>query len=214
MKNFFLKNSGLKISAVLISVLLWFFVTSRGQSEMSLEVPLEFKSVPAGLGIATSSIKGVTVTVRGQERIMKSIKPSDVRVFVDLSKAKKGEATVFINKDDIRLPYAMTVTNIAPSAVRVRIDETITKSVRVSPAVTGSPEKGFFVRSVDIVPREVVAQGLKSEVRKITALRTEGFDITGTTETTSQELAIDAAGANIKTEPASVRVTVVIGRGR
>ncbi|MDA8079936.1 MAG: CdaR family protein [Nitrospiraceae bacterium] len=214
MKKLFLENTGLKISAVLISALLWFFVTSRGQSEMSLEAPIEFKSVPAGLGIAASSIKGVTVTVRGQERIMKSLKPSDVRVFVDLAKSKKGEATVFINKDDIRLPYAMTVTNIVPSAVRVRIEELITKSIRVSPVVTGSPEKGYFVRAVEIVPREVAAQGLKSEVRKTSELRTEVLDITGAKETMSQELAVDTAGANIKTEPAGVRVTVEIGRGR
>ena len=36
MKKLLTENLGLKISAVLISVFLWFFVTSRGQSEISL----------------------------------------------------------------------------------------------------------------------------------------------------------------------------------
>ncbi len=46
MKKFFFENLGLKIAAVLLSVVLWIFVTSRGQSEMSLDVPLEFKNIP------------------------------------------------------------------------------------------------------------------------------------------------------------------------
>ena len=49
MKKLFLENIGLKIASVLLSIFLWVFVTSRGLSEMSLDIPLEFKNVPAGL---------------------------------------------------------------------------------------------------------------------------------------------------------------------
>lgn len=214
MKKLFFENLGLKISAVLIAVLLWLFVTWRGQSEMSFEVPIEFKDVPVGLGIVNSSAKSANITVKGQDRIMKSLRPSDLRVLVDMSKARKGEGGYHINKDDIKLPYAMSVTNIDPSTIRVRLDETVTKSVPVRASISGMPRPGYYVKSVDVEPRSIVIQGLRAEVRKIKELGTDQMDIGGISATQKQELNIDAAGANIKLEKEKVMVTVVIGRGK
>ncbi len=210
MKNLLFENLGLKISAILLSLLLWFFVTSRGQSEMPIEVNAEFKNVPVGLGIVTDSAKTVVVTVRGQERLMKSVRPSDVRVFVDLSKGKKGEGTYPIDVNDIKLPYAMTVTNISPASLRVRLDETVSRPVPVVPVLTGSPGAGYYQKSVSVKPGTVSIHGLKTEVRKIRELRTEPLDIAGTKETISQDVNIEIPGANIKPEMNSVRVTVEI----
>ena len=182
---------------------------------MSLEITPEFKNVPAELGIVNNSVKTVAVTIRGQERLMKNVKPSDVRVFVDLGRAKKGEGTYYLNTNDIKLPYAMTVTNISPISLRIRLDETISKAVTVVPAITGAPEKGFYVKSVVVEPRSVVIQGLKNEVRKTNELRTEALDISGLKETTTQELNIDTSGINVKTEVNAVKVIVEIaGRKR
>lgn len=215
MRKLLSENLGLKISAVLLSSLLWFFVTSRGQSEISLEITPEFKNVPVALGIVNNSVKTVVVTIRGQERLMKNVKPSNVRVFVDLGKAKKGEGTYYLNTNDIKLPYAMTVTNVSPISLRIRLDETISKAVTVVPAITGAPEKGFYVKSVVVEPRSVVIQGLKNEVRKTNELRTEALDISGLKETTTQELNIDTSGINVKTEVNAVKVIVEIaGRKR
>jgi YbbR domain-containing protein len=210
MKNLITHNLGLKISALLISVLLWFFVTSRGQSEMSLEIPIEFKNIPVGLGILSSSNKSASLHIRGQERLMKNVKSSDIRVSVDLTKAKKGEGTFYVNKDDIKLPYAMYVTAVSPSSIKVRIDETVTKVVQVNPVLTGTPEKGSEVKSVKAEPSSVTVKGLRTEVRKITDLRTETLDVTGLKETTSQDLDIDISGANISLDVNSVKVKVVI----
>ncbi|MDA8104651.1 MAG: CdaR family protein [Nitrospiraceae bacterium] len=214
MRKLLLENAGLKISAILLSVLLWFFVTSRGQSEMSLQIPIEFKNIPVGLGIVNTSAKSVNVTVRGQERLMKSVKSSDIRVFIDLSKAKKGEGNYHINSDDVRLPYAMSVANVDPSAVKILLDETAVKSVRVDPVVSGTPEQGFYVKSVQVDPKTIVVRGLKTELRRIAEVKTDVMDISGMNETTTQELNIDVAGANIKPDTSTVKVTVVIGGKR
>lgn len=210
MKNLITHNLGLKISALLISVLLWFFVTSRGQSEMSLEIPIEFKNIPIGLDIVSSSHKTASVHIRGQERLMKNIKSAEIRVSVDLSKAKKGEGTFYINKDDIKLPYAMSVTAIAPSSLKVRIDETVTKVVQINPVLTGTPAKGFEIKSVKADPSSVTVKGFKTEVRKITELRTEAMDVTGLKETTAQDVDIDTLGTNISLDINSVSVKVII----
>jgi YbbR domain-containing protein len=207
-------NLGLKISAVLVSVLLWFFVTSRGQTEMSIQVPLEFKDVPVGLGIVNTSAKSVNITIKGQERIMRSIKPGDIRVFVDLAKARKGEGSFHVNNDDIKLPYAMAVMNVDPSIVRVKMEEAISKTVAVRPVLMGAPEKGYEIRAVEVVPKSMVIQGLRSEVRKVNEIKTEAMDISGIDVTTTQELNVDTGGANIKMDKERVAVTVVVTGGK
>lgn len=214
MKKMLLENLALKVSAVLIAVLLWLFVTWKGQSEMTVDVPIEFKDVPVGVGIVSASAKSANVTVKGQDRIMKSLRPSDLRVLVDMGKARKGEGVFHINKDDVKLPYAMTVTGIDPSTIRVKLEETITKVVPVKPSITGAPEAGFHIKFVDVEPKNIVIQGLRSEVRRISEIGTDTMDISGARASQTQEINIDAAGANIRPERDKVRVTVVIAGGK
>jgi YbbR domain-containing protein len=210
MKKLVFENLGLKMSAVLLATCLWLFVTSRGQSEISLEVPLEFQNVPAGLGIVNDNAKTVIVTVKGQERLMRNLKASDIRVFVDLSKAKRGEGVYPIDRDNIRLPFAMTVTNISPPTCRVWLDEVVSKKIPVRPAVTGSLGKGYYVKAVRVDPPQIMIKGLRSEVKKVSELNTELFDITGLTTTTTRQLNVETSWVNVKTDTSAVKVTVVI----
>lgn len=214
MRNLLFGNLSLKISAVLLSLFLWLFVTSRGLSEMSLEVPLEFKNVPAGYGIVTASTKAVNVTIRGQSRLMRSLQPGDVRIGVDLSAAKTGGATYYISKEDIKLPYAMSVMNIAPSSVKINIERTIVKSVRIKPTIIGIPPDGYFIKSITVQPRTVDIQGLSSVVKKIYELRTDVIDLSGLTATTVKDVGVDGAGANVKVNLNTVKVTIVVASGK
>lgn len=209
MKKLILENLGLKISAVLISVFLWFFVASRGQSEISFDCPLEFRNIPADLGIVNTSANTVILTVRGQERVVKNLNATDVRVIIDMGKAKEGEGMYRINKDDVKLPYTVSVTNVAPSSVKVRLEEMLTKTVPVQARLTGVPEKGEVV-AVSVEPKNVSVRGLKSEIRRLHALRTEEFDVSGIGETTTEELGFDTSRMNITPEVSKVKVKITI----
>ncbi len=210
MKKLFTENLGLKISAVLISLFLWFFVTSRGQSEITLDIPLEFKNIPADIGIVNTSVKTVSVTVRGQERPMKNLKASDVRVYVDLEKAKKGEGIFYISAADIKLPYALTAMSVTPSSFKIKLDETIARTVLVAPEVTGNPRDGFVVRGIKVEPKSIVIKGLRHEIRRLRTVKTEPLDITDLNKTVSQELKIDTGGGNVTPTVETVTVTITI----
>ena len=108
----------------------------------------------------------------------------------------------------------MSVANVDPSAVKIRLDETAVKSVRVDPVVSGTPERGFYVKSVQVDPKTIVVRGLKAELRRIAEVKTDVMDISGMNKTTTQELNIDVAGANIKPDTSAVKVTVVMGGKR
>jgi YbbR domain-containing protein len=210
MKKLFTANIGLKIAAILLSVILWFYVTTSGQSEISLDVPLEFKNIPQGLEIVQSSAKVVSLNLQGQERLIKNIKLSEVRVSVDLSKAKKGEGTYPINRETIKLPQAASVKNVTPSSIKVITDATVTKTVKVMPVIVGTPRKGFSIKSLEIEPEIVVIEGIMTEVRKVNILTTEPIDVTDIQETFTQDFRLDISDINIRTKTKNIKVTVVI----
>jgi YbbR domain-containing protein len=205
-KRIFSENFGLKIAAIFLSIVLWFYVTSRGQSEMYLDVPVEFKNIPSGLEMVNNTVKIVSLNVKGQERFIRNIKPSDVRISIDLSKTKKGENIYYITRDDIETPHGITVSNINPSSLKITTEETVSKVVRVYPVITGELERGYYVRSIHIVPQTVVIEGVRSAVRKVNKLKTEPLDITGITETFSQDMKLDLKGKNIRAKPDFIKI--------
>lgn len=210
MKKLFSENLSLKIVAVLLSIVLWIFVTSRGQSEISIDVPLEFKNITSGLEIVNHSVKTVSLNIKGQERLINNFKPTDIKVYIDLSKTKKGENIYHIARDDIKLPSGIIVSNINPSSVKVITEETKIKNVKVIPIITGEIQKGFYVKSVDISPQTIEIEGIESEIRKINNIKTELLDITGISETFSQNVKLDLSGKNIRTNITDIKVKVVI----
>ncbi len=214
MRKFFLDNLGLKIAAVLLAVALWFFATSRGQSEISIDVPLVFRNIPSGLEMVNNNIKTISLNIKGQERLIKNIKLSDIVIYIDLSKAKKGKSIYYITRDNIKLPHSLTVLNINPSSVKVIIEDTITKTVKVRPVIIGEPEKGYYVKAVEVAPQIVVIEGVSSEVRRFNTIKTEALDITGSNETFTQELKLDLTGKNIRTKINDIKVKVIIGGKR
>jgi YbbR domain-containing protein len=214
MKKFIFKNFSLKLASIILAVILWFVASSRGQSEIFIDVPLEFMNIPSGLEMIDSSDKTISLNIKGPEKYIKNIKPSDIRAMIDLSKAKKGESTYYLAKDNIQLPRStITLLNMSPSSVTVTTEETVTKTVRVIPIITGKPERGYKIQTTAVVPKNIEIEGIQSEVGRIRNIKTESVDITGVKETFAQELKLDLRGKNIRTKPDSVTVTVLISGG-
>lgn len=211
MKNIIHKNIGLKLTAVFLSIILWLFVTSRGQSEISLDVPVEFKEIPPGLEIVSQSARVVSLNMRGQEQVLKNVRLTDVRVSVDLSNARTGEITYSINRDNIQLPRAITVTNINPSSIKIHTEETARKTVKIIPIVTGEPEDGYAVKSVSVTPQRIEIEGSKREIRRVSTVKTDAIDVTGVSETFTQESKLDMTGHNVRAKNPTVMVHVEIG---
>jgi hypothetical protein len=99
--------------------------------------------------------------------------------------------------------------SISPSSVKVRLEEMISRTVPVQPHLLGTPEKGP-VASVSVEPKSVVIRGLRSEVRKVDAVRTEALNISDVRETVTEELELDMSGMNIKSDVSKVRVKITL----
>src|SRR5208283_1285172 len=172
-------NPGIKILSVVLAISMWIFVTYRGQSEMAVDVPIGFKNVPQGLELLRESAKTVALNLRGQERLLKSLKPMDINVFVDLSNAKRGETTYYLDKSAVAVPGTVEILRVDPTSVRVVLDGSMKKTLPVKASIIGAPEKGFRIVSVDVKPSAVTVEGARTELERIAVLRTEAVDVSG-----------------------------------
>jgi YbbR domain-containing protein len=205
-------NIGFKLLSVVIAVSLWFFVTYRGQSETTVEAQIEFKSVPQGLEILRQNIKKVTINIRGHESILNNLKPSDIRVVVDMSNGKTGEASYYFDVNDVKVTKNIKILRTEPTSVKVTLDESMVRTVQVKPYVVGLPAKGFEIKKIIVNPTAVSVEGATTEMTRLAALRTEPLDVTGLDTDISQNVRVDTNGRNLRIKTSDVTVKVVIGR--
>jgi len=205
-----LGNIGLKILSLVLAVSLWFFVTYRGQSEMILDAPIEFKNVPKGLELLRHNVKSVGLNIRGHERMLKSLRPMDVRVVIDMTEAKNGDNEFYFDKADIVIPRTIKVLRMDPTYVRVVLDESVTKVLPVKVPLVGTVERGYRIKTLSVNPQYVKVEGAKTEVQRIAVLRTEPVDVTGFDADISQNVRINTNGINIRTKTSEVTVKILI----
>ncbi len=203
-------NMGIKILSMALAISLWIFVTYRGQSEIVIDVPLEFKNVPKNLELLRQTAKQISLNISGHERFLKALRPADIRAFVDLSNAKKGESVYYLDKDNIISPRIVKVVRMEPTSVKITFDESISKTVSVKAYIVGSPETGYRIKAVDVMPSSVEIEGAKTEVAMIALLRTEPVDITGIDSDIIQNVRLNTTGRNIRTKVSEVTVKITI----
>jgi YbbR domain-containing protein len=120
------KNFWIKVASVVLAVAMWLFVISRGQSEVSIEVPIEFRNIPKGLQIVKAETTTVAaVGIKGHERFLKNMTPADIHIYLDLSNITEGRHLLNINSDNVKLPPPLRLININPSSVRVTVEKVL-----------------------------------------------------------------------------------------
>ncbi|GAB6183024.1 CdaR family protein [Thermodesulfovibrio hydrogeniphilus] len=206
------ENITIKIISVALAVFLWFFVTFKGQTETSLEIPLEFKNTPSEMEILKQSVKKITVSISARERIFREISRAEIRVIVDLSNVKYGENSIPITRSSIKLPRGIEILRIEPSVVKVFMDKKERKTVPVRAVVTGNPAQGFILSSVEVNPSSITIEGAKSELDRIRVLKTEPVDIEGINENLTTQVKINPDGRIFRSEKDTIYVTVKLRR--
>ena len=68
-----LENWGIKLVSLGLSLTLWFYVTSKGKTEMTLTVPLELRNIPQNMAVVGNVAGSLEVRVQGQERVLRDI---------------------------------------------------------------------------------------------------------------------------------------------
>jgi YbbR domain-containing protein len=211
LRNILFDNWGIKLVSLVLSLMLWFFVTSKGKTEMTLTVPLELRNVPQGMAVVGDVASSLEVRLQGQERVLRDITiGKKVYGVADLALTKVGENSVRISPDDIRRPSGVTVAYMSLPEVKVRLEPLIRKTFRLKPVLHGAPAVGYQLMKISVIPQKIIAEGPASVIQRLDSLRSMPIDIQDAKESMAVEPRIDYQGKPVKLleEKIIVRITI------
>ena len=214
-RRIFLENWPIKLASLVLAVTLWFYVTSKGKTEMSLTVPLELRNIPQGMVVVGDVPGSIELRLQGQERALRDIAAGKKVVgTVDLGRGKEGGNIVHLSPDDIKKPSGVLVTHLNPFEIAVQLDRLDRKSVRLKPVVTGRPAPGYRVRSVSVNPLRVTLEGPAGVLGSFAVLQTLPVDLGGMRESATVDARIDFQGKPLKVLEQDLTVTIILQKER
>jgi YbbR domain-containing protein len=149
--------------------------------------------------ILNRSVNAVSLEISGPGTLVKSIKPDQVEVRLDLKKAVVGNNSFTITSDNISLPPGIILKNVYPTEVDVDLDVTITKELPVQVDWVGKLPDDLILVEANIDPTSVKITGGKGLIEKMTTIYTEKVPLDKLTDK-------GTITANLALQPASLKV--------
>ncbi len=208
-------NWAIKCISLVCAIMLWFYVTSTGKTEMTLTAPLELRNVPQGMTVVGDVTSTIEVRVQGQERVLgDSAFGKKVAGILDLSMTKEGENIVRISPDDIKRPDGVMVTHMSLSEVKVKLEPLLRRTYRLRPVLHGAPASGYHLAGVAVSPAKIAVEGPASVMMTLDKLETMPIDIQGARASLTVEPKIDYQGQPVKLLEKSIIARITIERTR
>lgn len=191
------------IAAALFSVIfttgVWFSVSRGVDTLVTLQVPLEYTKRDLAMEIVNTSINTVNLELEGSGALIKSIRPDQVQVRLDLSKSKAGPNTFTISRKNISLPPGVVLKGVTPSVVDVELDVLIKKELPVQIDWVGRLPDHFILQEASVVPKTVEIIGGQRMLEKMLTLYTEKVPL--------NNLEVEGViTANVALNPASLKI--------
>lgn len=169
------EKSRLAVAAVLSFLVMtgiWFGFTRSQDTIIALNVPIEFVNRPANFEILDTSTDEARIQLYGSSALIKSLKPGQVQVRLDLSKAADGRNVFPLTQDNIILPPGVFLNKVQPSSIDVTLDVPVTKEVAVQVDWVGKLPENLYLVKVTATPEMVRVIGGSQTLEKVNTLYT------------------------------------------
>jgi YbbR domain-containing protein len=117
-------NAGLKLIALALALVTWFFVRAITSDSRTIErVPLEFRLRP-GVIKQNANVETVNIVVRGTREDVRQMTRNELWAVIDLTReTRTGLLTFRLEPRDVHHPRHIQVVDVSPSEVTVRLTE-------------------------------------------------------------------------------------------
>ncbi len=208
-------NLGLKLVALFLAVVLWWFVSAPRREpvyERAFPAPLSIVRLPRDLVITTQLPDTVTVRLRGRASDLRSVPSQNLEVILDLNWAQPGDATITLRPQAINnVPPNAEALSIEPNKLRFRIEQLRQRVVRIRPFLVGQVPESVVAGEPTVAPDEALISGPTSQIRNTVEVATERIIMTGRSETFTQNVAVVSDSPLVRViQPLTVAVTVPV----
>ena len=203
-------NIGYKLLAILVAFMLWYYVA--GQRDPIIERNFTLQAVPRGLSseqVLITSLPEVKVTVRGLQSIVRNVKDSDLKVYVEIEEGAVGEKLLPVK---VEAPFGVQVVKCDPEQIKVDLDRMTEKSVPVRVLVRGETAAGFTYQDPEADPDQVTVKGpsrFVDEVQDDQAI----LELDNANTSISRQVKVqlpDKVNDKVTVQPSSVQVNVTV----
>ncbi|MEN8375816.1 MAG: YbbR-like domain-containing protein [Gemmatimonadota bacterium] len=217
------RNWALKLTALALSVALWFAV----RAETTVRAPIENIAVEVDLGVEGWVLDGppspdsVTVEFEGPVRELISLRIDPPRFVVPVESV---EDTTFVRALDFRLleyargarPDLTQPVDVRPGTITLFLDRIVTRLIPVAVPLAGALPDGLrLLREPTVDPAVVQVSGPARVVNAMVSVSTLPIDLGELSEDAVVEAALDdAVPESVAVAPGVVRVQLAIGADR
>jgi len=152
---------------------IWFGI-SRGLNTMiTLDVPIEYLNRDPSMEIVNTLENTVRLHLSGSDVLVKSIKPEQIRVKIDMGKAIMGPNSFPIKEENISLPPGIVLTKVNPAVINMEIDKPINKMIPVQIDWVGKLPYHLIIESAKLSSDRIRLIGVNRILNDISTIYTE-----------------------------------------
>lgn len=215
------KDLTIKILSVMLALLLWFYVITEQNPELTKDISVPVRLVNTAFLEKSDMVLvndaenfNLTLRVKGKSDDLDKLNENTVDAIADLEGHRlKGENFVKININGI--PNGVNVLWKSAESLKVILEQKVHVQKTVQVNIMGNPSQGLAAMTPMIAPNDVVITGAESQVNKIKNVRVD-VDIASVNAEVKKVLPVrvlDENGKdvqNIAIEPSNVEVSIPI----
>ena len=201
--------------SLILAIILWMYATNTDNRNTvrSFNIPVEFLNTSVlednNLVLSDMENTSVKVQIQGRRNAVFSVKKEDIVATVDVGGFQEGE---YYGEVNIHVPSSVSIAEVSPSQIRVRVESRITEDRDVKVSFQGSVPADQEAVCTDISTEIVAVTGARSAVRKVVALKAviDAEKLSGETKNFMVMLVpVDALGQKVESVMAAVSTVSV-----
>ena len=187
LSRYFLRGYFLeKIIAVILAFGLWFVFGHRPETiRRDFVVPIEYRNLSQDKIISETKPKEVTITLSGSEQAFNLLDPKELKLSMDMSNINAGEDKFYLNKDLVRKPAGLSLVNIEPKEIPLKVYKMVSVSIPIKIITNGRLPSGVTIKEMKVEPQSVVVMIPDIIEREKISITTEPIELKSITETTT-----------------------------
>ena len=201
-------NLGIGVLAFVIAVGLW--IAGHRDVERAIEVPIEFRNIPADLMVIDNRVDYVVLRLSGPRTLISTLDAGDLRLFLDLHGSKSGSSSFPLGPSLFSIPRGVTIARITPPVIHLKFDPVIKRMLPVAVRLSGKPSPGYKIEETLAQPESVSVRGPAEEVRRLTAVETFPIDVDESRNSIKRKVGLSTDGKSLTLTPDRVAVAVTV----
>ena len=209
--SFLTQNLGLKLIAFSSSLGIWLWVQTKQTTQEKVRSEVQY-ILPKDLVLLNQPSPLVTISLEGPKGTMRQLKNMELKTKINLSAKTEGAIDAEFNTNDIiNLPAGVKVLQFFPPGVNVVFDEKLTRTLKIEPNISGTPQRGWKLVETAVHPETVTVTGAQTVLGTVASINTMGISLSERKTTSIESILLEPTHHSFVFENLeTVEVTLVL----